>query len=172
MNGCAKEMEWGLYIDGEMSGEKLREMESHLVGCPRCERLVARLRRETATIAGALAADPVPPDLVPFIQGRMAGALYNRGGGMLLFLTVICLSGLAAALFSGWIPLLERIGWLLELMAGGDLVLQVIFFGAGLAALLGEGAMRGGPLMPALAVMILCMVWLQIKLTIGGRSHV
>jgi uncharacterized protein YejL (UPF0352 family) len=58
------------YLDGELSGRALREVEDHLGSCAECASLLAELR---AVVAGARTLEPIPPrsDLWPGIAARL-----------------------------------------------------------------------------------------------------
>ena len=44
---CLKKNTIMEYIDNEISGEKLREIEAHLAACPKCGKTVEKMRRDT-----------------------------------------------------------------------------------------------------------------------------
>ncbi len=54
MNGCLPEETYSVYLDGELSAEDVRAVESHLAGCVICRGLVLALRDEGAAIADTL----------------------------------------------------------------------------------------------------------------------
>ena len=51
MTGCLPQETYSVYVDGELSAEDVRAVESHLVGCESCRRLILAFRDEGAAIA-------------------------------------------------------------------------------------------------------------------------
>ncbi len=51
MTGCLPQETYSVYVDGELSAEDVRAVESHLVECESCRGLVLALRDEAAAIA-------------------------------------------------------------------------------------------------------------------------
>ncbi len=51
MTGCFPQETYSVYVDGELSVEDVRAVESHLVGCESCRGLILALRDEGAAIA-------------------------------------------------------------------------------------------------------------------------
>lgn len=51
MTGCLPQETYSVYVDGELSAEEVRAVESHLVGCESCRGLILALRDEAAAIA-------------------------------------------------------------------------------------------------------------------------
>lgn len=51
---CMPEQIYSVYVDGELAGGDLRQVEAHLVGCERCRRLVVGLREESRLFSDVL----------------------------------------------------------------------------------------------------------------------
>lgn len=169
---CPNHSEWELYLDGELPLQRKGELEYHLAGCPACSGLLNRLRREEALLTAALSATPLPPDLAVTIKSRLSGTTHGGGGWLWYFLPALGLAGLFVAVMAGWWPLLERLRAITSLLGNGDLFLQLAFFTVKTLAGLAGTALRGGATLPALAVLVLCMLWMKITLQRGGRAHV
>lgn len=169
---CPREYEWERYVDGESPPSRQEELKSHLVGCPECGRLVAHLRREGALISAALAATPLPPDLSAIIKQRFVSTSKNGGRWLWFFLPMLSLAAAFVALDAGWWPLFEKMRAIVNLLGGGDLLFQFVLFSGGLMEGLADAAMRGKSVMPALTVLVSCVLWMQLKIRIGGRAHV
>ena len=60
---CFPEYRYAIYVDGELEGAALREVQAHLIGCRRCRALVVALEEE-ATLLGDLLHDRVVGELV------------------------------------------------------------------------------------------------------------
>lgn len=169
---CPEQYEWELFVDKEMSPLRQGELKSHLEGCPACGTLLATLRQEDELIAVALAATPFPPDLTAVIKSRLVKAGDHGRRWLRLFLPALALTGMLVALGIGWWPLFEKLQAVLNLLGFGDPLLQLIFLAAGVMRGLAEAVIRGKSVMPALTVFVLCVLYVQLKIKLGGRAHV
>jgi hypothetical protein len=86
------------YLDGELSGAEVAELETHLHGCPECAALLGDLRRVVAR-ARALEDRPPARDLWVGIAGRIGVA---RGPRRFTFsLPQLAAAGIALAVLAG-----------------------------------------------------------------------
>lgn len=51
---CFPELNYAIYVDGELNAEEARQVERHLAGCARCQALVDALRAENLLLAEVL----------------------------------------------------------------------------------------------------------------------
>jgi cytoskeletal protein CcmA (bactofilin family) len=51
---CSSELKYSMYVDGELTADEARLLETHLFVCPRCRALVDALRREGSFLASVL----------------------------------------------------------------------------------------------------------------------
>lgn len=168
---CADQQEWELFLDGEVPPVRQEELKSHLASCPACGRLVADLQQESQLITAALAAVPLPPDLTAVINRRLA-VTGDRGGRWLrIFLPALTAAGMLVALAIGWWPLFEKARDVLNLLGFGNPLPQLALLAAGSISGLAEDAIRGKSVTPALTVFVFCVLWMQIKIKLGGRAH-
>lgn len=58
---CPETWRLGVYVDGEVDANELRELEGHLVGCEACRRQVLDLQTEARLLADVAADRPAPP---------------------------------------------------------------------------------------------------------------
>jgi anti-sigma factor RsiW len=88
---CLPEFTYAIYADGELPPEEAREVESHLVHCPRCLKLVHALQAENRMLAAVLdevevsaplTARPLQPAAVLWL----AGAVLALVGGLQVLL--------------------------------------------------------------------------------------
>jgi len=168
---CPVLYQWEIFVDGELPPDRKMQMEAHLRDCPSCSRLVAGLREETELFSLSLASTPVPPDLAMAISKRLADA----GGSQWLigfFLAVLVFTGMLGALSEGWWPLFEKLRNIIQLFVGSDFALQLALFFYDLVLKLSGAAMTGNPVLPALVVLAVCVLWAQLKLQRGGRTYV
>jgi len=61
------------YVDGELEGQELRELEAHVSACAECRETLVELRAVVARAASAAAIEPAR-DLWPEIEARIAEA--------------------------------------------------------------------------------------------------
>lgn len=169
---CPGEYELELYLDGELPPARQEELTGHLADCPACGGMVASLRREGALLSSALAATPLPFDLAAVIEYRMVATVDSGKRWLWFFLPALCLAAMSVALNTGWWPLFEKLRTLLNLLGFGDLLLQFAIFIAGILEGLADAAVRGKSVLPALTVLILCLLWTQLELRKGGKAHV
>lgn len=71
--GCADPELLSAYLDGELAGGELRQVEGHLAGCPACADRLAGLHRVVGSLAGLERAVP-PPALGLEVARRAARA--------------------------------------------------------------------------------------------------
>jgi len=129
MKQCPNGFEWELYLDGELPRARREELAGHLADCPDCGGLVEDLRRESALLAAALAATPLPPGLAAAIERRLAAA-ENGEGWLRLFLPALGLTGMLVALVAGWWPLFEKLGVVVRLLGGEEMLPRLVYLTA------------------------------------------
>lgn len=168
---CPVLYQWELFVDGELPPDRKMQMDSHLRECPSCSRLVAGLEEESELFSISLASTPVPPDLAMVINKRLAGARGSEGL-IWFFLAVLGVAGMLGALNEGWWPLFEKMRDIFQLFVGSDFALQLALVFYDLVLKLAGTAMMGNPVLPALAVLAVCVLWVQLKLQRGGRNYV
>ena len=84
---CFQEIEYVLFLDGELSGEKKEKLTKHLSECPQCQRILAQMKKENSELnaafavkdgfpdisAGVLAGiDSLPPEVVAAKRSRLS----------------------------------------------------------------------------------------------------
>ncbi len=120
---CPEAWQLGVYVDGELEANDLREIEGHLVGCEACRRHVLDLQTEARLIADVVADRPAPaaPAVVASsAQGLAIGVPATLGllGAALAVLTTLVDS-----------PLPSGTEWLRPARWFGvnDMILDVLF---------------------------------------------
>lgn len=147
------------------------ELRKHIAECPSCSEIVESLSSEYHLFAEALAATPLPPDLESLIKLRLT-ALKHEGGRPLWFmLPAIGIAGLLIAAYNGW-NLFEQVWTLARYLGTGDFLLQLLFTVTGVIFEFAGSILRGQPVLPSLTILVLCLLWMKIKLAKGGRVHV
>lgn len=169
---CANQFEWELFVDEELSAAELERLEKHLGQCPGCREIVNRVRREGASIASALAATPLAPDLAAAIERRLTATNESAGRWLWFFTLALGPVGIFLAYSAGWFALLENLRAVLTLFLGQGLHVTFVFTAAKILGGLAEAVLRGKPVLPALAILFICILWVQFKLFKGGNAHV
>jgi len=75
------------------------------------------------------------------------------------------------ALSEGW-WLFEKLRDIFQLFVGSDFTLQLALFFFTFILELANLAMMGNPVLPTLALLAVCVLWVQLKLQRGGRTYV
>jgi anti-sigma factor RsiW len=169
---CVNQFEWELFLDGELPEAELEGFEKHLGRCSECKGIVDRLRQEGAFIASALAATPLAPDLAAAIERRLTATNDSAGKWLWLFTLALGPVGIFLAHSAGWFALLEKLRAVLNLFLGQGLLVKFGFTAVKIMGGLADGALKGKPVLPALAILFICMLWVQFKLFKGGSAHV
>jgi anti-sigma factor RsiW len=169
---CVNQFEWELFVDGELPAAELEKFEEHLGQCPECREIVDGLRQEGAFIASALAATPLAPDLAAAIECRLTATNDSAGKWLWLFTLALGPVGIFLAHSAGWFALLEKLRTVLTLFLGQELLVKFIFTAAKVMEEMADAALKGKPVLPALAMLSICMLWVQLKLFKGGSAHV
>ncbi len=172
MMQCANQFEWELFVDGELSAAESERFKKHLGQCPECREIVKRLRQEGAFIASALAATPLAPDLAAAIEHRLTATYDSAGKWLWLFTLALGPVGIFLAHSAGWFALLEKLRAVLTLFLGQGLLVKFGFTAAKIMGGLADAALKGKPVLPALAILFVLMLWVQFKLFKGGSAHV
>ncbi|MCG8590515.1 MAG: hypothetical protein MJE66_14590 [Proteobacteria bacterium] len=119
---CPPEETLSVYVDGELEGPTVRDVETHLVACQQCRGRVWALREETAALADVLFERPAP--------ARAAGTAPARGLvlGLLPSLGVLALGVSVAGVLIEW-KLPDSVGWLnpLRLMGAYRMAFDILF---------------------------------------------
>ncbi len=169
---CANQFEWELFVDGELPAAELEGFEKHLGQCPECREIVNRLRQEEAFIASALAATPLAPDLAAAVERRLTAKNDSSGKWLWFFTLALGPVGIFLAHSAGWFALLEKLRAVLTLFLGQGLLVKFGFTAVKILRGLADAALKGKPVLPALAILFICMLWVQFKLFKGGSAHV
>ncbi len=119
---CLPEYRYAIYVDGELEGEALREVQEHLVGCARCRGLVVALEEEAAMLGDFLHDRPATRHATGRATGRAAVPARQRARGIAIGLAPALGVAALAVTIGGW--LLERglpvgFGWLNPLVFVG-----------------------------------------------------
>ncbi|MGI9657376.1 MAG: zf-HC2 domain-containing protein [Gaiellaceae bacterium] len=104
---CFPEYRYAIYVDGELEGDALREVQKHLVGCQRCRALVVALEEEASLLGDVLHDRVTVPRALVSARERARGV----ATGLVPALGVAAL----LATIGGWLLDLELpagVGWL------------------------------------------------------------
>ncbi len=90
---CLPEHTYSVYVDAELSPDEVREVESHLIGCQRCRRVILALEEEAALLTDVLQQRPVEALPRPRVRARARGLAISLGPSLAVGLLMVTVGG-------------------------------------------------------------------------------
>ena len=167
---CPAKNEWEFFLDKELSQSKKEQLTKHLTGCSNCAETVAKLQQEFTLFERAMASTPIPVGLEEAIIHRVA-ATKNTGAVFMILFPVVVLTGIVLSMSNLW-DVFQSLLSVINLFGGSSLLPDLFLSGAGMLFRIADASVQGNTLTPALTILTLCMLLIQISLRRGGRAHV
>jgi anti-sigma factor (TIGR02949 family) len=173
MNGCARAREQiQAYLDGELETTERVAVETHLAACPDCRRLADSYRSLFTALDRSAAPEPAP-GFAARVLGRVAAARARRRRWQTLVAAAAVLLLSTAAMLWAWDDLpaaawdhVADLGRVELWAAAADAVTE---FAAGVSVA-GEAGLAAVPGTPALAVLVLSLLVLNLALAYRWRA--
>jgi|GEM_PF-3520732 anti-sigma factor RsiW len=169
---CPDMLELSAYVDGEMTKESQRQMNSHLQQCSPCRDRLSALQNDNRMLRDALQGIDLPADLGAYVHGRLRRQeqswwTLKAGVAALLFV-----SGLVA-LAGNWIPLIKGLASVLQTMLGGSLAMQLLILLGRFLTMAAEQVVQGEPLgmTQTFIVLLACLAGMLIQKRKGGYDN-
>ncbi|HWP97325.1 MAG TPA: zf-HC2 domain-containing protein [Syntrophomonadaceae bacterium] len=164
---CPDSVKWNIYLDHEIDDLDQAQYAAHLLECAACRRMVSGLQEQNELISLAVRETHVPVNLENMVRMRLAGSARRQHrtkvGASLSFLTLAIILGAL-----NWWYLLPGIQSAINFLGGQTLALKLAFSLVRFLVTVGEGALRGSPVLPAFTLLTITSLWIGLHIKKGG----